>query len=54
MNPLRAVANRLRQRRMYSVRETIAKARKASDAMKRTTPHNPEGPDADLRYIPGP
>lgn len=52
MNWLRSVTDRLARRKPRSVRDTIAEARKASDGIKRTTRHNPEGPDADLRYTP--
>ena len=45
-------------RRMFgrtdnSVSETLARARAAADAMNRPVRHNPESPDADLRYAAG-
>jgi hypothetical protein len=42
-----------RTRPKASVAATIAEARKASEAMQRPTRHNPDAPDADLRYIAG-
>jgi len=47
--PLRRVFGR----RSSSIGETIAHARTAAESMNRPVGHNPEGPDADLRYAGG-
>jgi hypothetical protein len=53
MNPLRAIMNRLFRRRPEDISDTIADARRAAEAMNRTTPHNPDALEADLRYLAG-
>lgn len=49
---LRGLLGRFRKRRSPSIHDVIEDARKASIAMGKPVRHNPEGPDADLRYTP--